>query len=362
MSGKKIFALIVSALAVFSNAGAIISSAQESAVRNKTNTSVVIENKPLYKFGVFEYMVDEDGAAIITDCDESVTSINLDGLVNGRNISKIANGAFSKCKKLRKATLSETLIEIGDRAFANTPIEMIVIPCHVERIGTKAFANCRNLKNVYAYSVDSLGHSFGKNIFTGCNENISIISYTDSDYIKYGKDNKILTEIDEGYKIEKEDENAEDVQEEQPKVDPNVRIKYIKGKPDDLEDTSYTYHHKNGGYYFDRSGLFVSDNDYTIMCNCVAYEYGANWVPEWEMALVCEVIFNTYSWGYSSLRDVIVKPGRFEGVENYMYLDGFSNKVNNRVISAVNTYCSFPEYFNEGYTQFRGDGTWNWFF
>ena len=137
--------------------------------------------------------------------------------------------------------------------------------------------------------------------------------------------------------------------------------KYIKGVPEGLSETSFKYAEDENGIRFERSGVYITKSDYIVLCNCVANEYGSNWVPEWEMALVCEVVFNMYGWGYNSLYDTIAVPGRFENSDTYLGLNGFSNKVNDRVINAVNTYLSFPEYFDEGYTSFRGDGTWNYF-
>ena len=73
------------------------------------------------------------------------------------------------------------------------------------------------------------------------------------------------------------------------------------------------------------------------------------------------MFFNVYEWGYDSLYDTIAYPNRFEGSESYIDLDDFSYKVNDRVIEAVNIYLSYPEYYQEGYTSFRGDGIWNYF-
>lgn len=138
----------------------------------------------------------------------------------------------------------------------------------------------------------------------------------------------------------------------------------LKFSPEGLtsEDLHFEYNYDENGYYFPSSGISITYDDYYILCNCVALEYGANWVPEWEMALVCEVVFNRFhNWGYSSIRAVITAPNQFEGSPSYAGLDGYSSRVNSRVINAVNTYLAFPQYFNEGYTYFNGDGTWNYF-
>lgn len=168
--------------------------------------------------------------------------------------------------------------------------------------------------------------------------------------------------------------NTEETEETlgiQPTDPPAQNQPYMKGgrqalklSPEGLtaEDLAYEYSWDAYYYYFPSSGYQITVDDYHILCNCVALEYGANWVPEWEMALVAEVIMNRYNTGrYGSIRDVIVAPYQFEHSDWYSGLDGFSNRVNDRVINAVNTYLAFPQYFNEGYTGFRGDGTWNYF-
>lgn len=142
---------------------------------------------------------------------------------------------------------------------------------------------------------------------------------------------------------------------------PKYGSKIVKGEPP-YGPYDVTWHEERGGYVFDASGKFVTKSDYIVLCNCVANEYGSDEVPVWEMALVTEVIFNRYKSGdYASLWEVIAAPGQFEFSETYIHLDGFSHKVTNRVIEAVNLYLSYPKFFNEGYMEFRGDGTWNYF-
>lgn len=138
--------------------------------------------------------------------------------------------------------------------------------------------------------------------------------------------------------------------------------KIIKGPANPKASYPYEWVYTGEGYVFSPSGLVITKQDYVTLCNCVALEYGAEWVPEWEMALVCEVIYNRYKTGqYASIHDVIAQKGAFEHSEWYTGLDHFSGRVNDRVVNAVNLYLSYPGYFKEGYTCFRGDGTWNYF-
>jgi hypothetical protein len=327
-----------------------------------------------YLYGRLSYKINEDDTVTITGCADDVTWVKLTGTIDGRKITRIEKNAFSKCKKLEAVTLGSDLVEIGNAAFANTAIKEISIPQSVKTIGKKAFAKCKKLETVRFYEESDSTLTLDESIFNDCSENLTLYCGWGSGIATYAWKQGISvqqndaywsgleTDINESETPETSDSDDEEFVYRRTTYQDYVNgYKIIKGSPEGLEDMSYTWTETDDGYYFDRSGIFVTKDDYIIMCNCVAYEYGSNWVNEWEMALVAEVIFNTYSWGYSSLRDVIVYPNRFEGVQNYMYLDGFSSKVNSRVINAVNTYLSFPEYFDEGYTQFRGDGTWNYF-
>lgn len=61
-------------------------------------------------------------------------------------VTKIADAAFEGQKQLTKVTIPETVVEIGDKAFAGTSIEEIKIPAATTTIGDGAFQGCDNLK------------------------------------------------------------------------------------------------------------------------------------------------------------------------------------------------------------------------
>lgn len=107
----------------------------------------------------------------------------------------------------------------------------------------------------------------------------------------------------------------------------------------------------------------LTEAEYIMICNCVAYEYGSNWVSEYEKGKVVEVIMNrVHSNRYpNTIYGVLTQPRQFSGVWNYIELGTYSKKVTQSVKDAVNLYFSDPSAYNHGYTRFEGDGTWNYF-
>lgn len=106
--------------------------------------------------------------------------------------------------------------------------------------------------------------------------------------------------------------------------------------------------------------------DFVLICNCVAYEYGnMDYVPYYERSLVVETIMNRYwDWGYDSIYDVITYPNAFTNSWLYADMTDFLPQVGQNVFDAVGVYfCNFndPNYYNEGYYYYWGDGIWNYF-
>lgn len=127
------------------------------------------------------------------------------------------------------------------------------------------------------------------------------------------------------------------------------------------EERLWEYSWDDEYYYF--NAFTISKQDYILLCNVVAYEYGAYWVPEYDKALVVEVVMNRV-WDPcypDTIYDVITQPNQFEGCWRYANMDEFSYKVTDSVETAVGWYLSYPEDFNQGYIGFWGDGYYNYF-
>ena len=110
------------------------------------------------------------------------------------------------------------------------------------------------------------------------------------------------------------------------------------------------------------SDNYLTDYEYIMLCNAVAYEAGSDWIPTSEKAKVAEVIMNRVaSLDFpDTIYDVLTQEGQFVGVWNYVTLTDYSYKVTEDVKSAVNIALE-SGYINHGYLFFEGDGTQNYF-
>lgn len=111
------------------------------------------------------------------------------------------------------------------------------------------------------------------------------------------------------------------------------------------------------------NAITLSEQDYILLCNCVAYEYGADYVSVYDKALVAEVVMNRVNSSVypDNIYDVITQPYQFTGCQTYADLGTFSSKVSDSVKAAVDLYLSDPSRFDHGYIGFWGDGYANHF-
>lgn len=107
---------------------------------------------------------------------------------------------------------------------------------------------------------------------------------------------------------------------------------------------------------------YLTDYEYIMLCNAVAYEAGSDWIPTAEKAKVAEVIINRANSSNfpNTIYDVLTQEGQFVGVWDYVTLTDYSYKVTEDVKSAVNMALD-SGYTNHGYLFFEGDGTQNYF-
>lgn len=109
--------------------------------------------------------------------------------------------------------------------------------------------------------------------------------------------------------------------------------------------------------------ITVTPAEYIMLCNVVGHEYGAYWVPEYDKALVVEVIMNRVNSPLfpNTIYGVLTQRNQFSGLSYYINLGTFSNQVTDSVKAAVDLYLSDPTQFNHGYLFFSGDGRRNYF-
>lgn len=96
-----------------------------------------------------------------------ITEIEKDAFKNsaitevkiGKYVTKIGNGAFSGCTKLKKVTIGASVKTIGDKAFYGCKaLKSVTIPAKVTKIGKSAFEKCTALNTV---TIKSKSVTFG---------------------------------------------------------------------------------------------------------------------------------------------------------------------------------------------------------
>ncbi|MBR4200370.1 MAG: cell wall hydrolase [Oscillospiraceae bacterium] len=109
--------------------------------------------------------------------------------------------------------------------------------------------------------------------------------------------------------------------------------------------------------------ISVTDREYIMLCNVVGHEYGADWVPTAEKALIAECIMNRVASPLfpNTVYDVLMQPGQFAGIEHLILMETMSSYVTQDVRDAVDLYLTHPEQFNHGYLFFSGDGYRSYF-
>lgn len=110
--------------------------------------------------------------------------------------------------------------------------------------------------------------------------------------------------------------------------------------------------------------LPITDEEFVLLCNCVANEAGSSWISENDKARIVEVIMNRVSSPVypNSIYDVISQRNQFSGASRYVNLTSFTGSVSESVKSAVLLYFADPSQFNEGFMGFYGNGRQNIFY
>lgn len=107
----------------------------------------------------------------------------------------------------------------------------------------------------------------------------------------------------------------------------------------------------------------VSEAERMALVNCVAHEYGSDWVSVYDKACVVATVMNrVYSSQFpDTVLEVLSQPGQFADSESYSYLGMYSYQVTNSCVEAVDYYFSHSDEFGS-YLYFEGNGTVNIFY
>lgn len=102
----------------------------------------------------------------ITDCEDSVTAVQIPDAINGSPVLAIGAEAFLGKTALESVTFPDSLVTIGTMAFAEcTGLTSLTLPDNVTHIDDRAFIGCSNLQNI---TLPTLLQSIGYQSFSHC--------------------------------------------------------------------------------------------------------------------------------------------------------------------------------------------------
>ena len=115
-----------------------------------------------------KYRLMSDGNVEICGYTKAQSSITIPSEIDGRKVTKIADGAFENCTALKNLLNWADLTYIGANAFKGcTGLKDISIPGETTFIGESAFEGCSNLKTVILWGNPT---SIEKNTFKNCSK------------------------------------------------------------------------------------------------------------------------------------------------------------------------------------------------
>ena len=128
----------------------------------------------------FAYFTLEDGTITIEGYSGDPRKLEVPDEIDGKQVTSIAEGAFTAQTKLEEIILPETITEIGPRAFADCENLKSIQAPGVTVIGLEAFQNCNSLKNAsfsdsLAVIDDRAFHSCGRLQFLSAPETLTKI-------------------------------------------------------------------------------------------------------------------------------------------------------------------------------------------
>lgn len=86
---------------------------------------------------------------VITDCDTSLTTVEVPAEIDGVEVTEIGNSAFAYCRDLTSVTLPETIIGIMSYAFDSCEsLTTIQIPARTGVVADDAFDGCDVLESI----------------------------------------------------------------------------------------------------------------------------------------------------------------------------------------------------------------------
>ena len=161
---KKFLAIILAALMILSIASC---GKKDDPIENNDNNVAVGDKESTV--GGFTYEVNAKGNYDITGYNHKGTAaveIEIPAEIEGRPVTGIANSAFKGDISISKVTIPDSVISIGDLAFAYCDgLKEITLPNSVTAIGQGSFLGCVHLEKV---TLSNQLTDLGSFAFWGC--------------------------------------------------------------------------------------------------------------------------------------------------------------------------------------------------
>ncbi len=110
---------------------------------------VVIRPGAAIKKGEFDFYVQRDGCAVITQYTGKADDLAVPAILGGYLVKYIEDKAFYGCGSLRTVTLPDWVVLLGDSVFENCAnLADITLPAGLHDIGERTFADCPLLESV----------------------------------------------------------------------------------------------------------------------------------------------------------------------------------------------------------------------
>ena len=138
--------------------------------------------------GDYEYTLNDDGSASITDYSGNAKALTVPAELDGHSVTSIGDKAFYDCESLTTITLPDSVTSIGNYAFFwCTSLTAITLPDSVTSIGDYAFNCCSSLTTI---TLPDSVTSIGANAFAECPK-LTLTVPRDSYALAYTKENGI---------------------------------------------------------------------------------------------------------------------------------------------------------------------------
>ena len=142
------------------------STTNEASAAAKPTSAPVVADGTVLSYRDIKYRMMSDGDVEICGYTKAQSSITIPSEIDGRKVTRIADGAFENCTAMKDLLNWADITYIGANAFKGcTGLKDISIPGETTFIGESAFEDCKNLKTVILWGNPT---SIEKNTFKNC--------------------------------------------------------------------------------------------------------------------------------------------------------------------------------------------------